>query len=276
MTRPVPACAVDFIMRAEACVLTARLDTAGRVFVGWGHTPAAGTLRVGDTITVVEAKAFLQSDLAVAAARLALRVTEAAILKLAEHEYAALISFVFNLGIGEAAPIWTIWSLLNAGQIDQVPTQIMRFDKDRDPATHKLVEVPGLINRRMAEVSLWKTADVSASIAIIAAAPVAAPPSSQTREDDTPPTPAAVKPIAESKTFISTAITAAAATASACVPMVGTVASGLKQTSDAIAPYTDANPMIGKVQQGLMIGLAVLAVVSLVLVWIKHQQARAA
>lgn len=267
MTRPIPALAVDFIKRAEACKLVAYQDSAGVWTVGVGHVgPEVGQ---GLVITQAQADADLAADLAAAAARLALCVRAPVLAALAEHQYAALLSFVFNLG---AEPGWTIWKLLNAGRIDAAPDQIKRFDKARDPRTGRLVDVPGLLNRRVAEIALWNTPDVNAALLPLAAAPPA-PPSSQTRVADTPPAPAPVEPLARSKSFAASAATAAAAAAGAAAPLVQQAAGGVKQVSDAISPYAGASDPVAKVQHGLMMALAVLAAVATALVWLKHKQA---
>ncbi len=195
MSRPIPDCALQFLPKAEGCKLVAYRDSAGVWTIGWGHT--GPEVVEGLVITLAQALFYLRLDAAHAVRRLELVLTEAAIAALSEHQYAALISFVFNLGVGDLPPklLWEIWRDIRAGRLDQVTTQMMRFDKIRDPATRQLEEVPGLVHRRTAEVVLWKSADVAAAAAVIAAAPVQAPPSSVTRLADTPPTPSSPKPL---------------------------------------------------------------------------------
>lgn len=268
MTRPVPQCAVDFIKGAEKFEAVGYPDGGGVPTDGWGNTHGAV---VGHEVTVEQATADLFVNIGLAAGRLARMVSEPAILALAEHQYAALISFVFNVG---AEATWTIWKVIDAHQLDQVPAQLKRFDKIRKGGV--LVDCPGLDHRRLAEVTLWNTADVVAAVAVVHAAPVAPPPSSETRAADTPQTPAVVKPLVQSKSFIASIATAGVATVSAAGPVISAAASGVKQVSDAVKPYADAAPMISQVIHYLAMGSAVLAVLTVALVWLKHKQAVAA
>lgn len=267
--RPIPTIATDFVKKAEACVLTAYQDSAGVWTIGCGHT--GPEVVSGLVITQAQADLYLLQDLAAAGRRLAAVVSDIEIRQLYDHEYAALLSFVFNVG---ADPKWTIWKLINAGQLGGVPAQIKRFDKAK--INGKLVDVPGLDHRRLAEVTLWNTPDVAAAVAVISVAPTPAPPSSQTRAADTPPAPAPVKPLSQSKSFVSSAATATVAGVSAIMPVVQEVQHGLHQASDAIQPYADAVPLVAKVQQALMMTLAIMALMTVGLLWLKHSQAKAA
>ena len=174
MTRAIPDLAVDFVSRWEGCELAAYRDVVGILTVGYGHT--GSDVIAGLKITKAQARALLADDLRVAAARLTARIGPV-VDELTEAQYAALLSFVFNLG---ANPSWTIWKLLKARKFDQVPPQLMRFVN----AGGKVV--PGLVNRRAAEASLWHT------VAVDEGAHEPAPPSSVTRSTPTPPTPAAL------------------------------------------------------------------------------------
>ena len=148
MTRPVPPCAVDFILKVEGSRLKAYQDSGGVWTIGAGHTPA----HEGQVITEAEEHAFLMADLGIAAERLARDVNTPELASLTENEYAALLSFVFNVG---AAPGCTIWSVLDANNLAGVPAQMLQFDKAH--VGGKLVVVPGLLNRRKAEVALWNS-----------------------------------------------------------------------------------------------------------------------
>jgi lysozyme len=171
MTRAVPQIAVAFVEAHEGCKLTAYQDAGAGVWtVGVGH--CGPEVKAGLTITQQQADDYLRSDLALAAERLAGVVRDAAIQRLSEHQYAALLSFVFNVGAGDG---WAIWTKLNSLQFDAVPAQMQRFVY----AGGKIV--PGLVSRRAAEVALWNTPDappppVVAAPVVAAAQP--APPSS--------------------------------------------------------------------------------------------------
>ena len=302
MTRPVPDIADRFVQGAEGEVLRVYDDkrpayilkpgdhVLGTLTGGTGHT--GPDLVIEMPVTAAMSDAWRRADLLKAAERLESKVAAARIMALTTHQYSAILSFVFNLG----TPGATIWALLNSGNLDQVPMQIMRFDKARGE-DGQLHDVPGLDHRRMAECSLWKTPDVAATpgvpvtdqavtidapapavdplaapLAIIAAAPVAAPPSSVTRAADTPPTPMAMKPLAQSKSFVAQVTTCLVGVAGVLAPVVGQINAGAKSISDAIQPYTDGNPHIAQAEQVLMLVLAVTAAAAVFLTVRKTNQ----
>lgn len=261
--RPVPDIAVYFLKTAEGCRLTAYRDSAGVWTIGWGHT--GPEVVEGLTITLSQAVAYLLADATLAALRLAVAVHDDVLAGLSDHQYAALISFTFNLG---EEPGWTIWKVLNARQLEAVPAQIMRFDKAK--VKGKVVEVPGLLHRRAAEVSLWKVPDVAAAAALIQAGPTA-PPSSQIRRADTPPTATAAKPLHKSKSFVTTAATAALALAA---PLVDQAQSAAKAIDSALSPYVGSSEILQHIHGELTLGLAALAVAAVFFAWLKTQEAR--
>ena len=241
MTREIPKLAVDFVARFEGCELTAYRDIVGVLTIGYGSTGPHVT--PGLTITTAKAKALLKDDLKIAADRITARIGSVAN-DLTEHQYAALLSFVFNLG---ANPSWTIWKVLKARQFDQVPPQLLRFVN----AGGKRVQ--GLVNRRTAEVALWGTADDDAPQL----------PSSATRSMPTPPTPTDTKPLFQSKSFV----TAGATT-------VATAAAAVGQVSETINPFVGSSELVGRIVASLATLAAALAIATLVFAWLKKQKAR--
>lgn len=239
--RPVPQPCIDFLKGAEGCRLSAYQDVGGVWTVGYGHV----TDGPGD-ITQAQADSYLFADATKAAIRLAGVVKDSAILALTEHQYAALVSFCLNLGVN---PSWTLWPLLNAGKLDCIPVQMMRFDKAK--VRGQLVEVPGLFNRRAAEVALWKTADVGAAITIAQTAQ--APSSADTSTRPTPPTPMSPKPAWSSKTFV----TGLAATGATGVAYAQQALAGVK---DAITPYVADSTILTALNQHMALVGAGLAV----------------
>ena len=75
-------------------------------------------------------------------------VNNAVKIGLNQNQFDALVSFVFNIG-ETAFRTSTLLKVLNAGNFDQVPTQLRRWIRD----TGKVVK--GLINRREKEITLW-------------------------------------------------------------------------------------------------------------------------
>jgi hypothetical protein len=188
---------------------------------------------------------LLKADLEVAAARLEARIGAAVVEALTPAQYAALLSFVFNLGANAS---WTIWKVLKARRFEEVPPQLMRFVN----AGGRVVR--GLVNRRAAECALWHEAE---------GAPAPAPPSSVTRASPTPPTPADSKPLAASRSFTTAAATGVTAAAVA----VGEV-------SKAVSPYAAQSALVGRCVSTLALVAAVLAVAALVFAWLKRRGGR--
>jgi lysozyme len=269
--RPAPACLSTFLTGLEARRNKAYRDGTGRLTIGVGHT---GLDVQPDTVwTDAQIDAQLDRDCTRARAELATRVSDAAIAKLSDHQYAAILSFVFNLGTGRTdKPTWTIWKLLDAGNLADVPGQMMLFVNERDPHTGELVRVEGLINRRAAEVHLWDTADVETSVAIAAAAPPSTA-SGVLRDADTPPTPPVVKPLAQSKTFISTVTGACLSCAAVVAPYAQSVTETLTGTADKIAPIADASSQVGHIRNAILIGAAVASIAASVLFALKQHKA---
>ena len=211
--------------------------------IGYGHT--GPEVHEGLTITAAQAKTWLRQDLLTSAAKLWKRIGDV-VNDLTENQYAALLSFVFNLGDGDPKkPEWSIWGILRARAFDQVPAQMTRFVNAGGKKRQ------GLVNRRAAEVILWSTDEPGSTDAT--------PPSSVTRAIETPPSPMS-KPLVTSKSFLTTAATVAA-----------TAPVAVKQVSDAIAPYADKSETVAKVAAVLATIAALLAVAALVFQWLKHR-----
>lgn len=239
--RPIPDAALDIVSRWEGCELTAYRDIVGVLTIGYGSTGPHVT--PGLTITKAQARALLKDDLKIAANRVAARLKPDALAGLTENQYAALLSFTFNLG---ANAKWSIWKVINAGAYDQVPAQLMRFIN----AGGKRVQ--GLVNRRADEAKLWNTGDIHEEDL----------PSSVTREIETPPTPAG-KPVSQSKSFVTS-----------CAAAVATAPVAVKAVSDAIEPYADKSPALMQIVGTLALIGGLLAVTALVLQWLKSRNAR--
>ena len=94
--RSIPDIALDFVARWEGRRLVAYRDVAGVLTVGYGHTGA--DVAEGQAITKARARALLKADLETAAARLEARIGAEVVEALTPSQYAALLSFVFNLG----------------------------------------------------------------------------------------------------------------------------------------------------------------------------------
>lgn len=239
--RAVPDIAAKFVRSKEACSLRAYEDAGGVWTIGYGHT--GPEVHAGLVVPQQQADGYLDEDLGIAARRLGGVVAESTILDLTDNQYAALISFVFNLG---ADPSWTIWKRLNARQYDQVPVEMMRFVN----AGGKKVQ--GLVNRRAAEVQLWATGEPGTDAGGLSSA--------QTRNCPTAPVPGASGSLLGRCVAYGTGVVASVS-----------VAAG--QVSSAVQPYADKNPLIAKLVSMMALVGAVAVVVGLVLSWLKHREA---
>lgn len=209
--RPVPAIVRQLVDASEGCVMRVYDDARpryvlqpgdhalGTLTAGRGHT--GPDVVMGMNVTPQDVDAWEDSDLASAARKVCAKLTQPALDRLTDHEYGALCDFGFNCG----TPGTTIWQDLNAGRLADVPAQLALFD--HGVVGGHMIKIPGLDHRRAAEVALWNTPDVpadhpdpvAAQAVIVAAATaplqaaadagVVAPPSSVTREMDTPPRP---------------------------------------------------------------------------------------
>jgi len=254
MMRTTPSFLYTFLRAAEANRLTAYQDSAGVWTIGVGHT-GIGIVR-GLKITAAQSAEYLQQDVEVAKANLYRATGAAPLEKLTKHQYAALLSFVFNLG---ANPSWTIWKVLKAGQVDKVPAQLARFTKARVNGQLKVID--GLRNRRAAEIALWNTADVPAAAALMETVSEDVAPSSLLRRSDTPPNPtSSAKPIAASKTFWAGAATA------------GTGAiSGISQVQALVTAQAAQSDTLARLAGALAIVVVGLGVAVMVIRWLDER-----
>jgi lysozyme len=131
-------------------------DSAGLPTIGVGHLLTKSELTSGkitisnvaveyvDGLTDQQVLDLLSQDVNPAAAAVTSRVT----VTLNQNQFDALVSFTFNVGIGAFSGS-TLLKVLNQGQYNQVPDQLLRWNK----AGGKVV--PGLTNRRQNEIKLW-------------------------------------------------------------------------------------------------------------------------
>lgn len=217
--RKVPEQGVDLVARWEGLELRAYPDpaTGGEPWtIGYGHT---GGVKPGDVITMEQARAFLRQDLEIAASRVEERIG-VVVNELTDNQYAALLSFVFNVG---ATASWTIWKRLKARNFDAVPVELMRFVNAGGR------KMQGLVNRRADEVKVWSKNEPGSTTAEV-------PPSSRLRVEPTPPTSLAKKALIKSKTLWAGGTVAA-----------GGAIQGAEQIQALAAPQAHNNEWIGRI-----------------------------
>lgn len=132
---------LNLIKQFEGLRLQAYQCSAGVWTVGYGHT--AG-VRPGDIIDEVQAGIFLRQDVAASESTVMKFVTVA----LRQHQFDALVSFVFNLGSGNFAAS-TLLKKLNAKDYNGAADQFLRWVyAGGEP-------ISGLLRRRNAERELF-------------------------------------------------------------------------------------------------------------------------
>jgi lysozyme len=132
---------IEKIKQFEGLKLTAYQCSAGVWTVGFGHTLTA---KKGMKITAAEAESLLYADLEVFESA----VNRLVQVDLTDWQFAALVSFAFNVGV-RAFEKSTLLKKLNEGDYDAVPAQLMRWNKVKGKV------VAGLTNRRAAEAGMW-------------------------------------------------------------------------------------------------------------------------
>lgn len=179
---------------------------AGKWTVGWGSCKG---VRSGMKITVTEAEDRLAADIREHEHFVKQYVT----VPLTQGQYDALVSFVFNLGGGSFRKS-TLLKKLNTGLYDDVPEQLMRWNKAR--VDGRLTPLKGLTRRRSAEAAIFSA---DAKFASDVGGPVAPQRISSN----------ATKPLTQSKTMAGAGIAGAATALGEIAPQI-----------EALVPYSDS------------------------------------
>ncbi len=120
---------------------TAYLCPANVWTIGYGRTR---NVKEGDKVTEVQAERDLLEELE----EFKHQVLDSVKVELKQNELDALTSWTYNLGVGNLKSS-TLLKKLNAGNKDEVPAEIVRWNK----ANGKVLA--GLTKRREAEAELW-------------------------------------------------------------------------------------------------------------------------
>lgn len=130
------------IKKFEGCELEAYQCSANVWTIGYGHTEG---VKEGDTITQEEAEDMLAKDLSIYETY----VEDAIHVPLEQQQFDALVSWTYNLGVGNLHSS-TMRRVLNEGKYDRVPSEMARWNK----ANGEVLE--GLERRRKAEGLLFQ------------------------------------------------------------------------------------------------------------------------
>jgi GH24 family phage-related lysozyme (muramidase) len=136
---------LDLIKFYEGLELEAYKCAAGVLTIGYGWTH---DVKEGDTITEERAEELLREGIV----QYENAVHDLVDVPLEQHQFDALVSWVYNLGKANLAAS-TLLKKVNAQEFDEVPEQIKRWNK----AGGKVLE--GLTKRRESEAKLWSTGE---------------------------------------------------------------------------------------------------------------------
>lgn len=131
------------------------LDSVGVATIGYGttHYPDGRAVTLTDTqITEIAAIAFLEHDLESAARGIWKYITRQPTL----NQWSALVSLAYNVGVG-AISRSTVLRLFNKGEISEAAFHFRDWSKAH--RNGELVELKGLLKRRLAEEELFMTPD---------------------------------------------------------------------------------------------------------------------
>ena len=132
---------IELIKHFEGCELEAYKCAAGVWTIGYGHIKGVTSDSV---ITQEQAEQMLVEELNEYEGYINNMVTT----PLSQNQFDALVSWVYNLGGGNLKAS-TLLKVVNSGDFNGVPEQIMRWNK----AGGKVLE--GLTRRRQAEADLF-------------------------------------------------------------------------------------------------------------------------
>ncbi|GAA5099234.1 lysozyme [Bartonella acomydis] len=137
---------LELIKQWEGLRLEAYRDVACIWTIGYGHTSNAGhpLVKKGMRITQEQAEEILCKDLK----QFEKAVEEAVTVSLTDAQFAALVSFCYNVGT-KAFCKSTLLKKLNQGDYEAVPGELQKWNKVGGKP------FVGLSNRRAAEAGLW-------------------------------------------------------------------------------------------------------------------------
>lgn len=132
----------SLIKKFEGCELKAYQCSADVWTIGYGHTKG---VKEGDEIDQIMAENMLQEDLRIFEGY----VNDAVRVPLKQNQFDALVSWTYNLGVGNLKSS-TMLKEINNGNLDRVPSEMARWNK----AGGEVLE--GLERRRKAEGLLFE------------------------------------------------------------------------------------------------------------------------
>jgi len=136
----------SLLKKFEGCKLKAYRCPAGVCTIGYGHTSAAGAPMVNDGMTITQAQAddILKRDIV----KYEIAVMDLVKVPLTQNQFDVLVDFAYNAGVGNLKSS-TMLKKVNAGDLDAVPSELMKWTKGGGKV------LPGLVRRRQAAGAWW-------------------------------------------------------------------------------------------------------------------------
>ena len=136
----------NLLKKFEGCKLKAYRCPANVCTIGYGHTSAAGAPQVADgmIITQADAETILRQDLI----KYERSVQDLVKVQLTQNQFDVLVDFAYNAGVGNLKSS-TMLKKVNAGDLDAVPAELMKWTKGGGKV------LPGLVRRRQAAGAWW-------------------------------------------------------------------------------------------------------------------------
>ena len=151
------ASTIDLIKQYEGFRSYAYIDTSGLPVIGYGQTKINGqTVRMGQYVTKAQADAALEKELY----HIQNLVLAHVRVELTPHQLGALTSLVYNAGT-RVIKRSTLSRKLNAGDYAGAAREFTRWNKANQGG--RLVAMPGLTRRRVAEQNMFLTPYTSIS-----------------------------------------------------------------------------------------------------------------
>lgn len=136
---------INLIKKYEGCVLKAYKCPANVWTIGYGHTSG---VKEGQKITKTQAEEYLKKDLV----KYEKSVNKLVIVDLNQNQFDALISFTYNVGMGNLGKS-TLLKKLNDNNYIGASTEFLKWNKA--VVNGKKKELKGLTKRRKAEKKLF-------------------------------------------------------------------------------------------------------------------------
>jgi len=138
---------VSLLKKFEGCKLRTYLDAVDVPTIAYGRTK---DVKIGDICTQQQAEDWLEEELVEYEGY----VEKAVTVPLEQNQFDALVSWTYNLGPSNLTRS-SMLRVLNASDYDNVPEQIMRWNKAGGRV------LAGLVRRREAEAEMFKGNDWS-------------------------------------------------------------------------------------------------------------------